>query len=960
MKLDRRRGLYTCSLLIPLAFWFCGEVKAQDSPFEQVPETEQADTPSQTSPFEAPGVGETPPQPVQEGDIIEAIEFRGSRRVPQDTLRAMIFSQRGDLYDEDALHRDFIALWNSGRFDDVRMTRERGAVGWIVRFEVVERPIIATIEYEGLKSIQLSEVLERFQERRVGLTVSSQYEPDRVQRAAIVLQEFLAERGRQFAVVDPQIQQVPPSSIAVTFNVDEGPRVKVGKINIEGNEAYSDRQVIRSMRLLKPIGIPYSIFFENLFAKAYDENKLLVDTELVRDFYQQRGYFRANVVDQQVTMRDVGGGKFRVPLIYPNNQTKKADVDLTVEEGRLYYLNSVRFQGVRQFQEPQALFTPLFGMREGDVFSTERLRTGLDNLRKLYGRFGYIDFAAVPDFQPVPDTNRLDLTLDIEEGDMFFIRRIDFAGNNTTRDKVIRRELLLDEGQIYNSDLWELSILRLNQLGFFEALDADEDVSMRRDTQTNTVDLTVNVKEQGKNTVQMSGGVSGLAGTFISFGYSTNNFLGLGETLSIDSQLGDRLQSVQFGFTEPYLFGRPIQSGFTVSTSRFDFDQGRELSILTGRNLSPLFEGIDAENRLNYVTQGYGFSVFLSYPLRRTFARVSLTYGFDVQDIEPLSEASKLQFEYSNFLGLEGPNSLDGIRTSRITPAYNYNTVDHPITPTRGRQFYLSTAFAGIGGNVKTVQPTVDIKWFRQGLKFGHVMGFHLLGRAVTGYGGVAPPPFNRFFMGGENDIRGFDIWGISPVAWAPTSAAVAVLNSDGSSRRQKVLVDGEVQLLPTTMDIPVYRRTYPGGDASLVGNYEYRIPLMGPVTLALFVDAGINRVIFPNQLQINNGRWAALNSAYPQASFGKNVIVAKGTTKLRTSTGIEFQVLMPVVNAPFRLYWAYNPNILRTYLQPPIVADRSMFPNQATFLNAVLLRSQAGPWVEDRTAFRFSIGRTF
>jgi len=955
----RRQGLSVCLLIIPVLLLWGSVAAAQDSPFEQVPQEDEPGAPAEAqSPFETPT--EAPGQPPGEiGDVIEAIEFRGSRRVPQDTLRFMIFSRAGDRYDEDALRRDFISLWNSGRFDDVRMSRERGAIGWIVRFDVVERPVIATIDYEGLKSVQMSEILERFQERRVGLTVSSQYEPDRVQRAAMVLQEFLAERGRQFATVEPQIQRVPPSSIAVTFNVEEGPRVRVGKIDIEGNSAYSDKQVIRSMKLLKPIGVPHSIFVENLFSKSYDENKLFVDQELIRDFYQQRGYFRATVLDHEVTMRDVGGGKFRVPLIYPNRLNKRADVAITVEEGRKYYLRNIRFEGVRQFQEPQALFPPLFGMGSGDVFSSESLRTGLDNLRKLYSRFGYIDFVAEPLFD-FPGDDQLDLTLSVEEGDMFFIRRIDFAGNSTTRDKVIRRELLLDEGNVFNSDLWELSVLRLNQLGYFEPLDAEEDVDMRRDTQNKTVDLTVNVKEQGKNTVQMSGGVSGLAGTFLSFGYATNNFLGLGETLSIDTQLGSRMQSVTFGFTEPYLFGRPIQSGFTVSVSRFDFDQGRELSILTGTNLSSLFESINADNRLNYVTQGHGFSVFLSYPLRRTFARVGLTYGYSVQDVEPVSAAAEYQFRYSNYLQFEGPNSLEGIRTSRIVPSFNYNTVDHPITPSSGRQFYISTSFSGIGGNVRTVQPTVDIKWFRRGLRDGHVMGFHLLGRAVTGYGGVEPPPFNRFFMGGENDIRGFDVWGITPVAWMPSSTSVNVLNADGSYRQQKTVVDDEIQLVPVTMEVPVYRLTYPGGDASLVGNYEYRIPIMGPVTLALFADAGVNRIIFPNQLQVNSGYLDALNGAYPQASFERNAIVVSETTKLRSSVGVEFQVLMPVVNAPFRLYWAYNPNIVRTYLQPPVVADRSMFPNQATFLNTVLLHSQSGPWVEDRTTFRFSVGRTF
>ena len=170
---------------------------------------------------------------------------------------------------------------------------------------------------------------------------------------------------------------------------------------------------------------------------------------------------------------------------------------------------------------------PLFGMQKGDVFSTAKLRKGFTELTKLYGQFGYIDFVAEPGFEPVPNTDKIDLTLTADEGKQFFIRRIDFSGNLTTRDKVIRRQLLLDEGDVFNTHLWELSILRLNQLGYFEVLKEEAAADIKRDTKTNTVDITLKVKERGKNSVQLNGGVSAIAGSFIGFSYSTNNFLGV-------------------------------------------------------------------------------------------------------------------------------------------------------------------------------------------------------------------------------------------------------------------------------------------------------------------------------------------------------------------------------------------------------------------------------------------------
>jgi outer membrane protein insertion porin family len=366
-------------------------------------------------------------------------------------------------------------------------------------------------------------------------------------------------------------------------------------------------------------------------------------------------------------------------------------------------------------------------------------------------------------------------------------------------------------------------------------------------------------------------------------------------------------------------------------------------------------------NLLNYNTQGYGFTTFLSYPLRRSFARVSLTYGYDSQDVEPLTDASREYFEYINFQGLGGPNSLIGIKTSRVVPAYTYNTVDHPITPSRGKSLFVSTSFAGLGGNVQLLAPTVDFKHFRKALKPSHVLGFHAMARLVTGYGGVAPPPFNRFYMGGENDIRGFDIWGISPVAWIPSSTNAVLLNSDGSARTQKTVdADGNVAFAPVTTSVPIYQMIWPGGDLSTVGNVEYRIPLFGPVTLALFADAGTNRIIFPSQLRLNADRLAGLNGTHPQAAFDGRALVDRDTEKIRISTGVEFQIMMPVVNAPFRFYWAYNPITVRKWLQPPVVTDRSFFPNEASFLNSVARFGRAFPFWEDKSTFRFTVSRTF
>ncbi len=954
----------------------------QRNPFEEVPGTAKpAQQPAPPNPLEPVPGAPTQPAPQLEspkpaagatepvvGDVIKGIEFRGARRVPSETLKALIFTKAGDLYSEEALRRDFMALWNTGRFDDIVLETEPDPTGGLVlRFVVTERRVIRTINYEGLHTVTVSEILDRFKERKVGLVVESQYDPNKIQHAAQILKEFLSERGRQYATVDPVVEQIPPSSLKVTFAVKEGPKVKVGKIIVTGNKSEPQRWVVAAMKNLHPMGIPHSILFESLFAKTYDQAKLEEDKERIRQAYQDHGFFEFKALDESVRIYPSGGHGLRLPIVKMETPGIFADITIPVEEGRLYHLRAMNFVGVKLFREPSVLMS-LFGMKQGDVFSTDKLRKGMENMRKLYGQFGYINFVPEPSFEPQPGTDQIDLTITADEGHQFFVRRIDFAGNTTTRDRVIRREIMLDEGDMFNNQLWDMSIMRLNQLGYFEVLKKDEAADIKTNPGTDTVDITLKVKERGKNTIGLNGGISGISGSFIGANYSTNNFLGLGETLSLNGQLGTRQQSVTFGFTEPYIFDRPIQAGFTVFLSRFDYNQAREASILYGQNLTSLYQSIEGpnnQNLLNYVQNSKGFNVSLSHALRRSFWRSSVTYGYSVSDIVPQTQGATNYFDYINFSGVYGPNSLHGIKTSSITPALGYNTVNNPVNPTGGKSIYFSVAAAGsvIGGNVNTIRPAIDVKYFKPSPIFSkkNVLAFHVSTWLITGYGGKLIPPFSRSYMGGENDVRGFQMWGITPIAYIPSTASVDVYNNDGSKRMQNVVVGGILQPQAVTMTIPIYQVSTPGGDWQSYGNFEYRIPVVGTtVSLVPFFDAGVNRIMRPSQLTMDPQRVLDLNQQFPSAGYSGVVQIASGTEKPRASTGLELDVTLPVVNAPFRIYFAYNPLRLDKNLQTPIAADRSMFPNQTTYDAAKASYGPLYPWDEKSTTLRFTVGRTF
>ena len=487
------------------------------------------------------------------------------------------------------------------------------------------------------------------------------------------------------------------------------------------------------MKNLKPIGIPHSLLFESLFARTYDSTKLDEDSDRIRQFYQTNGYFTARVINHSERVYDVAGHGIKVPIFNSKKPGKHVDITMFVREGDKYYLRNFNFVGMKLFRTPDLIGRQIFRMAPGDVFSTEKLQKGVEQLRKLYGNFGYIDMVPAPDPEPVTGKNQVDLTIDVDEGHQFFVRRIDFQGNTSTRDKVIRRELLIDEGDLYSQQLWETSVLRLNQLGYFDPLKPEEAADLKRDTKTNTVDLLLKVKERGKNSIQLNGGVSGISGSFIGFSYSTNNFLGLGETLSLGAQVGTYLTNITFGFTEPYLFDKPIQAGFTLFYSRYSYNQGEQASIFAGQNLTSYYNSLGAQNLLNYTTNGKGFTSFLSYQLRRSFARVGLTYGYSIQSVKPLTAAATDYFTYSNFQNAAGPNSLTGITSSTITPTYAYNTVNHPIVPTHGLRINASIGVAGsvLGGNVNTFQPVIDAAYFRRGFFKSNVMGFHFSGKFI-------------------------------------------------------------------------------------------------------------------------------------------------------------------------------------------------------------------------------------
>jgi outer membrane protein insertion porin family len=920
----------------------------------------------------------------QQRFIIDRIDFVGNRRIRSDTLKARIFSRQGDVYNEETLRRDFQALWNTQFFEDVKLRVEDSpdrANGKIIIFEVTERPVIRRIRYDGIHSISESDILDRFKERKVGLTVESQFDPTKIKKAEVVLQELLGEHGHQYAKVTPQYERIASSNaVILVFKIEEGPKVKVGKIIFTGNHAFSNRKLLRSMRHDRPYAIPLYITEINVLSKTYDKDKLEEDLEVgVRGLYQDNGYFKVIVAPGGPTIENVDteGYKLGVPLPFAGKSAGKAvNITIHIDEGAQYRMGTLKIVSAdpdKALSLKVEALKGLWPLKKGEIFSADKVRKALKNYTSAYGEFGFIDFTPEPE-EDVDDANKIiNMTLKFDEQKQYYVRRIDFSGNTTTRDKVIRRELLIDEGQLFNKRLWEISVLRLNQLNYFERIEADKAAEIKRNTKDGTVDLTLKLKEKGKQSIGLQGGVSGLAGTFIGLTYQTNNFLGLGETLTLSAQFGDLQRSFTFGFTEPYLFDKPISTGFTIFSSKYNFNQAKQLAQVTGQAVS-----INPEFVQNYSQNSTGFTTFASYPLRKlSFTRVALTYGLTRTNIEAFNSTSSLLFTALQFRSVAGPSALNGIISSTVTPSITRNTINNPQNPTTGKSYFYSMSFSGLGGNVNSISNAFDFKMFRPTYHKRNVIGVHFATAFITGYGGKDVPPYSRFYMGGENDIRGFDIRSVSPVIFIPTASS----QSFSYFSNRTLSAGGGPTLVTFNVPILAYSISFPGGDFQTLGNFEYRIPIAGPVQAALFIDAGTVGIVNSSGLKLDPTGLANLQTTFPLATVAadprltQHLTIAGGTNfRPRASTGIEFVVQLPIIQAPFRIYYAYNVNRLheqifapqdfidpseRAYLKNTLPAAEYNFvvdPSLKFFVN----NPGSLNYFEPLRTFRFTVSRTF
>ena len=821
--------------------------------------------------------------------LVESVDVLNNRRLRKDDILYYVQTRPGDPYNEQQVQRDLQAILTLGFFDKTatRVYTEEGARGGVnVVFEVKELPIIRDLQFEGLKSVPESDVLKTFRERRVGVSKESIYDPVKARNAMRVLKELLAAKGHPNATITQRTDEVSATSTALTFLINEGERVRVVEIQFEGNQIFSDGKLRSQMKYVREAGLISRFKGQDIL----DREKLDFDLHKVDNYMRSKGYLQARHGEPRVE----GIGPRRtgfpiLPLPFLSSTDEGLRVTVPIIEGRIYRIGEMKIEGNSIFSEEA--IKAVIGLGKGDIANGEKIGKALfENLKKYYGQQGFIEYTAEPtptfkDNAQKPDEGIVDFVITIEEGKQFSLRRLEFIGNTFTRDNVLRREVLLNEGDIYNQSAWEYSIIKLNQLGYFDPIDKDKDADFKTNEEEATVDLNLKVSERGRQQISFNGGLSGIGGSFFGLEYSTNNLLGRGEILSLNLSAGNRQKYVQFSFTEPYLKNRPITAGFSLFgyTQKF-FGEGTFLSQnlnaqrgLVGSQLD--FLNVSEENL--FTRTSYGGSVFASAPLsefyrkRRftQFSRIGASYQFSTSSVKDPAVNQGSTCGTGGSTTSTNPQFIPviycqpNIITSRGTLSFAYDTRNASVDPTSGREISLQVAVAGLGGDVRTYQPTISYTQFRpiRRKKSDHpeVFGFRIIAGTVGSFATSAKvrnsnslafvdgvPIFERFFLGDEFTIRGYNVRSISPLApldtYITSKDVVVAANATGTpdviaGLPARAAVVGTFTGFTGSNVARISNSFTPiGADTQVLGNFEYRVPIVGyTVQLAAFADVG-------------------------------------------------------------------------------------------------------------------------
>jgi len=689
-------------------------------------------------------------------EIVEKIEIIGNERVSQDTVKYYLSSKEGDYYNEDLLRRDFRVLWSTGFFSNIKIEREEGKHGKIVKITVEENPLIKNIVYKTGKKLKEDDIVNKLKEKDEYILPYSYFNPNKLQKIQKTIEDLLVEKGLQSGKVEVERNKTGKNEYEILFNIKEGPKIKVGEVEFEGRPKLLKSVLTWAMKDNKPHGFLSWIMGKDVFK----QNKISDDLASLKKKYKEYGYMEATIGEPRIEETTKRSIFFR--------KQKMKRIIIPVDAGYRYTVGEVKIEG-NKIVNTRFLRT-FVRLNEGEIYSTKLTEKSTEKMSEFYRNFGYLFIYIVPVESLDPKRKQVSVTFNVNEGELAFLNRLEFKGNTYTKDKVIRREMLLREGDVFRVDYFKDSLLRLRQLGLVE-LDGEPQVKQDPDKPTQ-MNVTLNLKELQRNNVQFTAGYSGYEGAFVAVSYSTVNFLGAGENLEFMIQHGKNIKNYMFGFSEPYVFDLPMTLGFNIF-NRYLIYPG-------------LFDEKEKGISLNFGARVKGYW------------RTSVTYSYENIHIDVTGGTEEGYSSLSPYYYMQGGD----YNVSSISPSIYRSTVDSPLTPSRGTLYLASCKLAGgiLGGEVSMIKPHFEWSFFHP-IIFNHVIGFHVEHQFIRPYHGSAIPIWEKFYLGGERSIRGYEIYTIGP-------------RDPGTGRNM-------------------------GGEKSLVFNAEYIIPVGGPLYTIFFYDAG-------------------------------------------------------------------------------------------------------------------------
>lgn len=766
---------------------------------------------------------------VDEGPTVEGVEILNNQFLKRETLLYYISTKAGDRYDETRLKDDFRRLWDTGFLDDLVLESVDGQRGKIVRFRVVERKRIQIVDYRGSKELTNKTIEEALEKKDAKIRLDTFYDTMKAKKVEGIIRTMLEEKGRPFSSVKHENKNVGGAGTQLSFTISDGPRAKVREVVFEGNKVFPDKKLRSQMKKLKPAGLWNLAWLGGKSTYTPDkwsgtEEDARGDHGRLEEIYLAHGYVQARVGQPKVTYSDGRSGFIK------KKPVKWIRLEVPVTEGDQFRVGEIKIEGLKVFKE--AYVRTFFKLEKGEIYDDSRLKKGYEKLRDLYGRIGYFQWTGGTKRTPDLERKVVDLTLVMEEDKQFYLGKIEFTGNNSTRDKVIRRELFMSEGDVFDTEALKVSIRRINQLGYFKPMEGAPGIEPSR-TADDRMDVKFKVEEQNRNQFTFGGGVSGYEGAFLNASFQTSNFLGTGETISLAAQTGSRTRNYQFSVSEPYFLDRPITAAFDVFFRRITYQSYGTF--------------------LGFGQQSQGLSLTGGVAVGR-FSRVFAGYSYQIIDIYKVTESSSyLRSSSIVATGLDASyfGGFGRRHESGVSPSYVRNTVDNPYQPRRGSRYTLGTQFVGgpLGGTVDYIRPHAEIVQY---LPIGKKLSLGTRGEVgyIHAFGDTDEIPYyQRYFLGGETQIRGYNVRSVAPYD-------------------------------PTT-------KSSMGGDKFLLFNAELYFDVFGPLRTLLFFDVG-------QAYEAGQGFWWKTMS---------------------TSTGVEARFFMPVLNVPFRLIYAINPN--RDFYQP-------------------------------------------